>query len=84
MSTELIGYSIGGIYKRFLVSPPSMIWPQNLVSAALLNTLHSKETSGSQARNGISRQRFFTYACISYIFYSQSVSSRQSSSEFLF
>ncbi|CAE6422335.1 unnamed protein product, partial [Rhizoctonia solani] len=31
MSTQLIGFSIGGIARRFLVAPPSMIWPANLV-----------------------------------------------------
>jgi OPT oligopeptide transporter protein len=73
MSTQMIGYSIGGICKRFLVAPPSMIWPANLVTAALFNTLHSQETLGSQTRSGISRQRFFTYVFVSHIFYSTSV-----------
>lgn len=72
MSTQLIGFSIGGICKRFLVSPPSMIWPTNLVTAALFNTLHAQETSGAQARGGISRERFFSYVFVGYIFYSQS------------
>ncbi|OBZ67243.1 Sexual differentiation process protein isp4 [Grifola frondosa] len=42
MSTQLIGFSIGGIARRFLVQPPSMIWPANLVTCALFNTLHSQ------------------------------------------
>jgi OPT oligopeptide transporter protein len=70
MSTQLIGFSIGGLCKRFLVTPSSMIWPKNLATAALINTLHSQETSGSRSRDGISRQRFFTYGTIGYIFYS--------------
>jgi hypothetical protein len=71
MSTQLIGFSIGGICKRFLVAPPSMIWPVNLVTAALFNTLHAKETSGNRARGGISRGRFFSYVFFGYIVYSQ-------------
>jgi hypothetical protein len=71
MSTQLIGFSIGGICKRFLVAPPSMIWPANLVTAALFNTLHAQETSGNQGRGGISRERFFTYVFVGYIIYSQ-------------
>ncbi|KAF8256505.1 OPT oligopeptide transporter [Lactarius quietus] len=67
MSTQLIGFSIGGICKRFLVAPPSMIWPVNLVTAALFNTLHAQETAGTQARGGISRERFFLYVFISAI-----------------
>ena len=71
MSTQLIGYSIGGICKRFLVDPPSMIWPGTLVFTALFNTMHSQETSGTEATGGISRGRFFTYVFICYFFYSE-------------
>ena len=74
MSTQLIGFSIGGICKRFLVDPPSMIWPGSLVSTALFNTMHSLETSGTQGIGGISRGRFFTYVFIAYFFYSQFIS----------
>ncbi|KAG6910625.1 hypothetical protein DXG01_009134 [Tephrocybe rancida] len=50
MSTQLIGFSIGGIARRFLVAPPSMIWPLNLVNCALFNTLHSTQYSGIGTR----------------------------------
>jgi hypothetical protein len=73
ISTQLIGFSIGGICKRFVVAPPSMIWPEKLLMAALFNTLHGQETLGAQACGGISRERFFSYAVIGYIFYSQFV-----------
>ncbi|KAJ7068462.1 OPT oligopeptide transporter [Mycena amicta] len=62
MSTQLIGFSIGGIARRFLVQPPSMIWPANLVSCALFNTLHSTEYAGVGQRGGYSRERFFYIA----------------------
>ncbi|KAF8972447.1 small oligopeptide transporter [Flammula alnicola] len=61
MSTQLIGYSIGGIARRFLVAPPSMIWPINLVNCALFNTLHSQQYAGIGTRGGLSRERFFVY-----------------------
>ncbi|KAL5530115.1 hypothetical protein ACEPAF_6372 [Sanghuangporus sanghuang] len=64
MSTQLIGFAMGGIGKRYLVSPPSMIWPSNLVSCALFNTLHSQYYAGVGHRGGISRERFFLYAFI--------------------
>ncbi|KAI0271699.1 OPT oligopeptide transporter [Gloeopeniophorella convolvens] len=71
MSTQLIGFSMGGAVKRFLVSPPSMIWPANLVACALFNTLHSQVYSGF-GESGISRERFFLFgflaSCIWYIF----------------
>ncbi|KAJ7180290.1 OPT oligopeptide transporter [Mycena crocata] len=65
MSTQLIGFSIGGIARRFLVQPPSMIWPANLVTCALFNTLHSTEYAGVGNRGGFSRERFFyiAFAC---------------------
>lgn len=64
MSTQLIGLSIGGISRRFLVSPPSMIWPENLVYCTLFNTLHSQQYQGIGGRGGISRERFFVYAFV--------------------
>jgi hypothetical protein len=71
MSTQLIGFSMAGICNRFLVTPPSMIWPSILVLAAIFNTLHSKATMGSQGHGGISRQRFFANVYISSACYSQ-------------
>lgn len=64
MSTQLIGFSIGGIARRFLVQPPSMIWPANLVNCALFNTLHQQQYAGVGNRGGISRERFFVYCLI--------------------
>jgi len=64
MSTQLIGFSIGGILRRFLVTPPSMIWPANLVTCALFNTLHAQTYAGMGDRGGISRERFFLYVWI--------------------
>ena len=71
MSTQLIGFSVAGIWKRFVVAPPSMIWPENLLMAVLFNALHGQKTLGTQACGGISRLRFFYYVFIGYIFYSQ-------------
>ncbi|KAJ6532845.1 oligopeptide transporter [Mycena vulgaris] len=59
MSTQLIGFSIGGIARRFLVQPPSMIWPYNLVTCALFNTLHAQQYAGVGSRGGFSREKFF-------------------------
>lgn len=62
ISTQMIGFSLGGIAKRFLVQPPSMIWPQNLVYCALFNTLHAQTYSGMGTRGGMTRGRFFAIA----------------------
>ncbi|KAG6373226.1 OPT oligopeptide transporter [Boletus reticuloceps] len=70
VSTQLIGFSAGGIARRFLVAPPSMIWPTTLVSCALFNTLHSQQYAGFGRLGGMTRERFFLYAfTASYLWY---------------
>ncbi len=64
MSTQLIGFSMGGICRRYLVTPSSMIWPVNLVYCTLFNTLHSQHYAGVGDRGGISRERFFLYVLV--------------------
>ncbi|KAJ7900254.1 small oligopeptide transporter, partial [Mycena olivaceomarginata] len=61
MSSQLIGYSMGGITRRFLVEPPSMIWPGNLITCVILNIFHSRTYSGAETQGGASRGRFFAY-----------------------
>ena len=47
-----------------------MIWPTNLVTCALFNTLHSQHYSGMGTRGGISRERFFLYVFLgSFVWY---------------
>ncbi|KAF9043068.1 small oligopeptide transporter, partial [Panaeolus papilionaceus] len=67
MSTQLIGFSMGGFARRFLVDPPSMIWPNTLVSCALFNTLHSQTYAGIGPRDGLTRERFFLYIFVAAI-----------------
>jgi hypothetical protein len=69
MSTQLIGFSMGGLCHRFLVVPASMIWPETLASCALLNTLHTTDYPGIGERGGMSRKRFFMYVLISGAIY---------------
>ncbi|KAE9404412.1 OPT oligopeptide transporter [Gymnopus androsaceus JB14] len=69
MSTQLIGFSIGGIARHVLVEPPSMIWPTNLVTCALFNTLHSEHYTGIGGRGGISREKYFWLAFTASFFW---------------
>ncbi|KAL1667945.1 OPT oligopeptide transporter protein-domain-containing protein [Schizophyllum commune] len=70
ISTQLIGLSVGGVAKRFLVAPPSMIWPESLITCALFNTLHSAKYAGIGGHGGMSRERFFVYSFIaSFVWY---------------
>lgn len=43
LATQLTGFGLAGMCRRFLVWPASMVWPQNLVACTLLNTLHAEE-----------------------------------------
>ncbi|CAF1103598.1 unnamed protein product [Didymodactylos carnosus] len=45
VSTQVMGYGVAGILRRFLVWPSTMIWPGNLPIIALLRTLHEREQS---------------------------------------
>lgn len=58
LSTQLTGFGLAGVCRRFLVWPASMVWPQNLVVCTLLNTLHAEDEEGS---GGITRFRYFAY-----------------------
>ena len=57
LSTQIIGFSLGGLLRRFLVWPSSMIWPGALVNCALFNTLH--KSYGQIDRSHLSREKFF-------------------------
>ena len=59
LSTQMTGLGLAGVARRFLVWPASMVWPANLVSCTLLNTLHAGEDV--DPRGGITRFRFFLY-----------------------
>lgn len=80
LATQLTGFGLAGLCRRFLVWPASMVWPQNLVGCALLNTLHSEEQVndgigmfGGQAEKegtGMSRYRFFMIMTLaSFVWY---------------
>ncbi|KAJ8473875.1 hypothetical protein ONZ51_g7588 [Trametes cubensis] len=66
LATQLTGFSLAGLCRRYLVWPASMVWPQNLIVCTLLNTLHAEE---EDARGGISRFRFFCYATLGAFFW---------------
>ncbi|SNX86611.1 probable oligopeptide transporter [Melanopsichium pennsylvanicum] len=74
LSAQTIGFGLAGMCRRFLVWPASMIWPQNLVSATILNTLHAEEdeTDGSMTRFRffivVSLAAFFFYFVPGYLF----------------
>jgi len=68
LSTQLIGFSLGGLMRQFVVWPSSMIWPGALVNAALFNTLHNNY--GKRESRHMSREKFFCIAlACSFLWY---------------
>ena len=61
ISTQILGYSFAGLTRRYLVRPPSMIWPGTLMSTAMFTTMHSSENKSANGWN-ISRWKFFVFA----------------------
>ena len=62
LTTQLVGFGMAGICRKYLVWPAALIWPQNLVFCTLLNTLHAEDDDGSEG--GVTRFKFFTYVVI--------------------
>ncbi|GAA5832438.1 hypothetical protein JCM11251_006454 [Rhodosporidiobolus azoricus] len=60
LSTQLIGFGLSGITYRLLVRPTAMIWPSQLVTVALYETLHG----GAKDEQKVTKQRmrFFSWS----------------------
>jgi hypothetical protein len=55
VSSQLLGFSLAGLTRRFVITPASMIWPEALVVSANLNAFHAEEDS---FQGGMPRFRF--------------------------
>jgi hypothetical protein len=60
LSTQILGYALAGVTRRFLVRPSGMIWPGTLVSTAMFSSLHKQENTPADGWT-ISRFKFFLY-----------------------
>ncbi|KAJ7581435.1 OPT oligopeptide transporter [Mycena floridula] len=73
LGTQILGFSLGGLLRPFVVWPTQMIWPGALVNSALFNTLHgtfANRSSRLRDRGHISRERFFGIAlACSFVWY---------------
>ncbi|KAF9409469.1 hypothetical protein BGZ94_001943, partial [Podila epigama] len=79
LTTQITGFSLAGVLRKFLVKPAHMIWPANLVTVALFRTLHEKSSEASATdeayedhgqRPKRSRMRYFAYVTAgSFIWY---------------
>ena len=61
VTTEMLGYGLAGICRRWLVYPSDMIWPAALQTSTFLNTMH-RDKNNPVGRWTISRYKLFFVA----------------------
>ncbi|XP_009773684.1 oligopeptide transporter 7-like [Nicotiana sylvestris] len=67
ITTQVLGFGWAGIFRRYLVEPAAMWWPQNLVQVSLFRAHHDKE---ERTKNGLTRNQFFLIAFVcSFAYY---------------
>ncbi|KAH7883260.1 OPT oligopeptide transporter protein-domain-containing protein [Phlebopus sp. FC_14] len=66
VATQLTGFGLAGMCRRFLVWPAGMVWPANLVTCTLLNTLHAED---DEEPGGITRYRYFLLVLVGAFFF---------------
>ncbi|OMO83536.1 Tetrapeptide transporter, OPT1/isp4 [Corchorus olitorius] len=65
-TTQVLGFGWAGVFRRYLVEPAAMWWPQNLVQVSLFRALHEKE---ERAKGRLTRNQFFIIAFICSLAY---------------
>ncbi|KAJ6496101.1 OPT-domain-containing protein [Mycena sanguinolenta] len=69
LSTNLIGYGLAGLTRRFLVYPATAIWPANLAAIALNRAFHADKTTVADGWS-VSRLRWFLYCfCAMFVYF---------------
>ncbi|KAG0046350.1 hypothetical protein BGZ83_008492 [Gryganskiella cystojenkinii] len=66
LTTQMLGYGMAGVLRRYLVYPSAMVWPATLVQVALFNTLHAEE---NLAPGQWTRYKVFMVVAIGMFFY---------------
>ncbi|KAG0240841.1 hypothetical protein BGW41_006596 [Actinomortierella wolfii] len=68
-TTQILGFSLAGVLRKFLVKPAHMIWPSNLVTVALFRSLHYAHEAG-EGSNRMGRMKYFLLVTLgSFIWY---------------
>nr|GMD20518.1 oligopeptide transporter 6 [Ipomoea batatas] len=67
LTTQMIGYGWAGLFRKHLIEPGEMWWPNNLVNVSLFRALHEKEEG---TKGGTTRTKFFLIALTcSFLYY---------------
>ncbi|KAL9272271.1 Oligopeptide transporter 8-like protein [Drosera capensis] len=66
VTTQLLGFSWAGMFRKFLVEPAEMWWPGNMVQVSLFRVLHEKE---KRSKLRLSRIQFFLLVLVTVFAY---------------
>ncbi|KAF2814918.1 small oligopeptide transporter [Mytilinidion resinicola] len=72
ITTQSIGYGIAGLFRKFLVYPAAMLWPQALVGVSLMHAMHddNEELDPTVFGGNMSRFKWFgIITIVSYLYY---------------
>ncbi|KXG47533.1 Oligopeptide transporter OPT superfamily [Penicillium griseofulvum] len=61
LTTQMIGFGLTGLARRWIVYPAALVWPTSLSSTVLFRALHEPESRTPANGWTISRYRFFAY-----------------------
>lgn len=65
LTTQMIGFGLAGLARRWLVYPAALIWPSSLASTVLFRALHEQDASSPPADGWtVTRYRFFGLATL--------------------
>ncbi|KAL7768693.1 hypothetical protein ACKLNR_000077 [Fusarium oxysporum f. sp. zingiberi] len=69
ISTQFMGYGCAGLVRRFLVYPPSMIWPKALANIALAKALNKDNGHSKDTVHGWKLSRYKFLICFTSMFF---------------
>ncbi|RJE20624.1 oligopeptide transporter [Aspergillus sclerotialis] len=61
LTTQMLGFGLAGLCRRWIVYPAALVWPASLSSTVLFRALHEPESRAPANRWTITRYRFFAY-----------------------
>ncbi|CAG8168598.1 unnamed protein product [Penicillium salamii] len=61
LTTQMIGFGLTGLARRWIVYPAALVWPTSLSSTVLFRALHEPESKFPANGWTITRYRFFAY-----------------------
>ncbi|KAG0199499.1 hypothetical protein BGX28_007257 [Mortierella sp. GBA30] len=69
LTTQVTGFALAGVLRKFLIRPAHMIWPSTLVTASLFRSLHHT-SEGEEDRGRMSRMTYFLLVTLgSFLWY---------------